>query len=667
MPNRLIPDLRSKRLVTPRDGSTLRLPLLDGPWMEDQWVVVTVAGNHPRAGKGDCAIGGCAVPAHSVVEEIGLCHGHFWRWDRDGRPPPQEWSARPHSPVATTSVSSSRRPFDFSTLPPQAAEEIRYVVGQKICNGDWTPNKAVRTMLEDLRGVLIATGEESFSARRAEDWILLVQQAKVSGLTHFESSIRPYLRSFFSTLNRGLIADPWAESTWLWKGMFDIVLGASRYSTQVNLAWSDISQEWLREPLKLYARQCLVTGTREWGTIYSWTRGFNRLSSFLQRISIDDPEGLTRQVFLLFLEEERALRENSVNALQLVNQVAAVLTSLKIDGFQPTLASEIYLRPGENAVTRKRQPRPWPRDIVGKIESRLLESDDVDKEVRLMLRFCRWGAPRIGELVSLRLDSVLENGKGGYWVEYWMPKVKRHRRFPVPVPLGKQLVAQRERVYERYGHSATLMFPQPTRSSETAGVTRPWTASGFRLRVADMFVQAGIISSAITGEPVSGADIHRFRHTIGTELLNNGWTQQEVMEFLGHVSPTMTAVYARINDETLNRKADEYHREMAAEQAARGEAFANPKVERMREKIVGVTPAGYCTLPANQSCSVRSNPCLTCSFHSRGDGAFDETRGVYRTRLKATIVQAQSNNDRAGADLNEKVLADLDALEEGYG
>ena len=46
-----------------------------------------------------------------------------------------------------------------------------------------------------------------------------------------------------------------------------------------------------------------------------------------------------------------------------------------------------------------------------------------------------------------------------------------------------------------------------------------------------LFTEHGITESTTTGEPISGGDVHRFRHTIATTLLNNGWTQQEVRDF----------------------------------------------------------------------------------------------------------------------------------------
>ncbi|WP_166793320.1 tyrosine-type recombinase/integrase [Cryobacterium lactosi] len=554
----------------------------------------------------------------------------------------------------------SVRSVKFSDLPPAAAEEIRYVFGFKLTNGDWTPTPALRQCLELLFELVLTKGAWSFTDRRFEDWILFARQLYRGADVTFERSIAPYLRTFFSTLNRGLISDPWAENVWLWKGMFDRVMGAGAYASQPNINWSRIEQDWLREPLKAYARQCLQGSTRTWATIHTWSDSFFRLSGHLSLIRLTEPEQLTRKVFLGFLEEQRARYGDTGNMRQRINTTAHVLMNLKLEEFQPRLASEIYLRSGENPAIRIRNPRPWPKDTITQIESRILDSDRVDPQIRLMLRFCRWAGPRVSELVSLPIDSLVENGKGGYWVEYWMPKVSRFRRFPIVPELGRDLAAEALAVRAQFGSATTLLFPSLGRSNLSAGIARPWSAAGFRTRVQSLFTENGILSSAITGELISGADIHRFRHNIGTELLNAGWTQQQVMEFLGHVSPTMTAAYAKILDETLNRKADEFHRMVQADRAAAGISHTDPRVERLREMLTAVLPAGYCALPASKTCVVRENPCLTCSFHVPGDGEFDASRSTYRAQLERRIAEAAASGHHAIEEINTRILSALD-------
>jgi integrase len=44
---------------------------------------------------------------------------------------------------------------------------------------------------------------------------------------------------------------------------------------------------------------------------------------------------------------------------------------------------------------------------------------------------------------------------------------------------------------------------------------------------------------------------HRFRHTVGTQLAEQGARLQTIMSILGHSSSTMSLIYARIADTTV--------------------------------------------------------------------------------------------------------------------
>ncbi|WND56268.1 tyrosine-type recombinase/integrase [Mycolicibacterium vanbaalenii] len=54
-----------------------------------------------------------------------------------------------------------------------------------------------------------------------------------------------------------------------------------------------------------------------------------------------------------------------------------------------------------------------------------------------------------------------------------------------------------------------------------------------------------------TGQPVHLTP-HRWRHTLGTRLINRDVPQEVVRRILDHDSPQMTAHYARMHDTTVS-------------------------------------------------------------------------------------------------------------------
>jgi hypothetical protein len=272
-----------------------------------------------------------------------------------------------------------------------------------------------------------------------------------------------------------------------------------------------------------------------------------------------------------------------------------------------------------------------------------------------MVATTRWAGCRISELVALPLDCLRYND-GGHWIEYWMPKTQAWRRFPIPDSLAQLILKQQERVRREFGESAAHLFPSK-RSNAATGVTRPWSDSGLRHHLSRLFDEYGITSSTTTGEPISGGDVHRFRHTIGTTLLNNGWTQQEVRDFLGHASDTMTSAYAKITDDTLAQKAREF---WAANPPSTG--TVDPGVERLRAKFTAALPTGFCKLPVSQKCDFRPNPCLDCSFHDSGGRVFLGSHIRHRDELQSLIGEATAAGATELVELNRPMLDKVEKI-----
>jgi hypothetical protein len=57
-------------------------------------------------------------------------------------------------------------------------------------------------------------------------WLRAGKPAEHSPPRHFDRTVGCYLNTFFSTLQRGVLPDPWAEDKWLWRGCFDRILAA---------------------------------------------------------------------------------------------------------------------------------------------------------------------------------------------------------------------------------------------------------------------------------------------------------------------------------------------------------------------------------------------------------------------------------------------------------
>ncbi|MBF9318026.1 tyrosine-type recombinase/integrase [Mycobacteroides chelonae] len=646
------------------------LQIPPGPWTLDVWPVREAAGDSRRATQEECAVDKCDRDVYWLGNDLpgpdhphpdlGLCYAHYFRWWRSGKGavPVRDWLGTNPAQIGRPRGRPDVDYLDFRGLPPVVAHEVRFVVGTKISRGDWTANRALRRFLLALIEVARSDCHASVGllSRSGDEWLFRLRQRWQN--TAFDRVCAPYVRSFFRLLEGATDPNPWSNDHWHWRDRFEFTLASDATVNTDNrgpLDWTSIAPSWLKQALKAHARQQLVTSQVAWSTVGTWIRASKLFSEFLAEVGISAPQEVTRPVFLDYLEWARRNRGGLRTALGSVSTMACLLETLHDTGHLAELGSQVFLRRGENARASTRNPRPFPPDVIERVDRLIVDNPHIDATVRTMIATTRWAGCRISELVALPIEC-LQHNKSGYWIEYWMTKTQAWRRFPIPDSLAEVLLEQQRRVRAGYGNGAAHLFPG-NRSNAHSGITRPWSASGLRQRLSTLFAEQGITHSTVTGEVISGGDVHRFRHTVGMTLLNNGWTQQEVRDFLGHASETMTSAYARITDDTLARKAREF---WATQAHTAGPVDVG--VERLRAKFSAALPNGFCTLPAQQKCDFRPNPCLDCSFHDPGGWVFLGTHIAHRDQLRQLITDARTADDQQVVDLNQPMLDKVEKL-----
>jgi hypothetical protein len=142
--------------------------------------------------------------------------------------------------------------------------------------------------------------------------------------------------------------------------------------------------------------------------------------------------------------------------------------------------------------------------------------------------------------------------------------------------------------------------------------------------------------------------------------INDGVPQHVVQRLYGHDSPEMTAVYARLTDQTLRTEFDRWS---ASRVNVRGEVVLhNPGDEAawVKERLARAKqtlPNGYCGRPLQQSCP-HPNACLTCpDFLS--DGQFLGQHHDQLARTRALIAAGEASGNTRLVEMNRQVETNL--------
>jgi hypothetical protein len=208
--------------------------------------------------------------------------------------------------------------------------------------------------------------------------------------------------------------------------------------------------------------------------------------------------------------------------------------------------------------------------------------------------------------------------------------------------------------------ASPFLFPAPTANPDGA---RPFTYNALRQRMGRWQTAIDLRDSA--GRPVRVSP-HRFRHTLGTRLINQGVPQHVVQYLLGHTSPMMTGVYARLHDDTVRRAFEAYcdtrvnvageRLPFESEAPTSGAEWVKHHLSRIQASL----PNGFCGRPPQQDCP-HPNACLTCpDFQTSVEFLPTHRRQLEETRR--LVASAEHDGYRRLADNHRVVLGHLERI-----
>ena len=251
---------------------------------------------------------------------------------------------------------------------------------------------------------------------------------------------------------------------------------------------------------------------------------------------------------------------------------------------------------------------------------------DPDRRRRLLVELLARTGMRAGEVGGVRDDAVFRVGDR-WWLRVPIGKLHNDRNVPLhPLLVGLISDYQAWRGPSRNGFLLEREDGQP-----------------FDRRTIHRYVERVAKRAGI-----ARVHPHQLRHTLATQCLNRGMSLEAIAALLGHRSPRMTLVYARISDENV---ADQY---FAATQAVEAEAAAASPAESTHTSGPPrrLLANGHCTRPAELDCRFQT-VCEGCGFY--------ETSVEFIDILRRQRDDATAHADAARAKLYDQLVAVIDA------
>lgn len=286
-----------------------------------------------------------------------------------------------------------------------------------------------------------------------------------------------------------------------------------------------------------------------------------------------------------------------------------------------------------------------------------------------MLRASGW---RISDVLNLRYDTCVErswNGEKAAWEWSLVGDIQKTRILGHKIPITEEVATLIET-------QRALVMQMRTGDDNPKHYLFVSTSDRRRGRPLLLTTLAHALNRLAKECEIRGDDgrifhfrTHAFRHSKAVELINNGMPLIYVQQWMGHLSPEMTVVYARIQADTM-RKAWEKATASGIVRFTDGQpAYVDGKKAltvlngddsfdplRVRENRMNVKmPLGTCTKTDKIVCRFFELPCFHCAAYvlTPDDLAALE---VYEQEVMARIELAEANGNAPWAAFNRQNL-----------
>jgi integrase len=554
----------------------------------------------PVLGGGRCAVAGCAgrCCAH------GLCHGHAVAGRRaPGRPDVATFLAAAPAPLRRRAGPRRHETFSVAGLPEQLQLELGYVLQ---CRHDERAATLKPSMLARLVTIVAAARVPSLLALPVTDW-----QARIRA-RGWRADPTPALLDYAHArvqdlLEGGGVEIEYARDVWRAERLGVVAPRPARRTVRFD----EISQPWLREVTKRWARFRLASG-RAFDTIRADARTARWFSRFLtERGEHRDERAVNRRVLEDYLAWLRGQQLSESSRLNYLVGLRTLLDDARRHGWLPQLAATATFYPDDLPRPPERLPRFIPEFVMAQLESDTNLARITDPTVRHLIILLIETGLRVGDACRLPFNPIICDSVGWPCLQFFNHKVRTEQLIPLSTRAADTIRAQQRLIAGRWPDGSPWLFPRRQANPDAA---KPFPTDTLRHHLDAWQREIGLRDE--TGRPVRVTP-HRFRHTIGSRMVNAGVPLPIVQQLLGHASAEMTATYAHLHDTTLRAAFDEFQRtrvDISGQLLGYDPAAPTSDAEWLKHSLARVhdsLPNGYCARPPQQDCP-HPNACLTC-------------------------------------------------------
>jgi integrase len=582
----------------------------------------------------------------------GLCNSHYSRWHKAGKPDLAEFTAATGPIARSWAGLRAAECFDLRALSSPLRLEIAYALQ---CRSDQRAAGLRTCQVAVAVRRLAGAGVVSLLELSAGELTAIVRPA--AGRDQDAAAFAGYARERVADLAGGATAEQeYERDTWDARR-----LGLPANASCYLIRFGGIPQPWLRDAARRWARFRLATG-KAVGTVAGDALALAWFGRYLDR-AVPGSAGevvISRGVLERYLSHLASAGLAAQTWLGYLVALRSFLEASRRHGWLPRLPAGAVLYADDMPRRGAYLPRYIPEHVMAQLESGGNLARIADDATRRLITVLIETGLRASDACRLAPGCLAEDSAGWPCLRFYNSKVKAEQMIPLSARAADAVRAQQQHVQQSWPPGTLWLFPRATANPDGRAC---FSYATLRARLARW--QDDIDLRDEHGQPVR-VSAHRFRHTLGTRMINSGVPEHIVQRMLGHKSPQMTARYASLHDSTLRAAFDRYCEQRVditgqligydpGSPAADAE-WAKHNLSRVRDSL----PNGYCGRPPQQDCP-HPNACLTCpDFQTTPE--FLDVHRAHRTRAAVLIATAEQLGQTRLAAGHRKVADSLDAI-----
>ena len=396
-----------------------------------------------------------------------------------------------------------------------------------------------------------------------------------------------------------------------------------------------------------------------------------RFSRFLGEChpEVEDETGITRTLLCHYLSWLATSGYSTNTKLLSLSMLRGFLDACRRHGWLEGLPHDAVIYEEELPDRGDEMPRFVPEFVMAQLESEANLARLLPITTRHLVVLIIETGLRIGDACTLAFNPVIEDSSGWPCLSFHNLKVRADQLIPLSAKAADVIGSQQDLDRRHWPKGTPWLFPGIADNDDGS---KHYSMSTLGRQLAHWEESIDLRDEAGVAIRVTS---HRFRHTLGTRMINHGVPQHMVQRLLGHASPEMTAHYASIHDTTVREAFEHYCRQRvntAGENLPYDPDAPTATAEWVKHNLARIRdslPNGYCGRPPQQDCP-HPNACLTCPDFQTTPAFLDIHRRQATSNRKLIARADSSGQFRLASNLRqvqanlERIIPALEALED---